>query len=95
MNIKDLHVNEKGVSAISLFNSERGKATALQILEGEILKEHISPIPALLICVTGKVVFQNEKGIKEILSPGDYIPIESNVKHWVEGITVSQLILIK
>ena len=43
----------------------------------------------------GEVIFENEKGIKEPLKSGDYINIEPMVKHWVDGIIESQLILIK
>lgn len=95
MNIKELHTQEKPVSATSLFKSELGNATALKILQGEKLKEHITKTPALLICMEGEVVFENEKGIKEILMSGDYVNIEPMVKHWVEGTIESQLILIK
>ncbi len=95
MNIKELHTQEKPVSATSLFKSEFGNATAIKILQGEKLKEHITKTPALLICMEGEVVFENEKGIKEILMSGDYVNIEPMVKHWVEGTIESQLILIK
>ncbi len=95
MNIKELHTQEKPVSAISLFKSEMGNATALKILKGEKLKEHITKTPALLICIEGEVIFENEKGFKETLMAGDYVNIEPMVKHWVEGTVKSQLILIK
>lgn len=95
MNIKELHTQEKSVSANSRFKSELGNATAIQILQGEKLKEHITKTPALLICIEGKAVFENEKGIKETLLSGDYVNIEPMVKHWVEAIIESQLILIK
>ena len=95
MNIKELHTQDKPVSAISLFKSELGNATAIKILQGEKLKEHITRTPALLICMEGEVIFENEKGIKETLMPGDYVHIEAMVKHWVEGTIESQLILIK
>ncbi len=95
MNIKELHTQEKPVSAISLFKSEMGNATAIKILKGEKLKEHITKTPALLICIEGEVIFENEKGIKERLRIGDYVNIEPMVKHWVEGTIESQLILIK
>lgn len=95
MNIKELHTQEKPVSATSLFKSELGNATAIKILQGEKLKEHTTKTAAILICLDGKVIFENEKGIKETLLSGDYINIEPMVKHWVEGTMESQLILIK
>ncbi len=95
MNIKELHTQAKPVSAVPLFKSEQGNATALQILQGELLKEHLTKVPALLICMDGKALFENEKGIKETLTPGDYVNIEPMVKHWITGLADSQLILIK
>ena len=95
MNIKELHTQEKPVSATSLFKSELGNATAIKILQGEKLKEHITKTPALLICLEGEVILENEKGIKTTLLTGDYVNIEPMVKHWVEGTIESQLILIK
>lgn len=95
MNIRQLHTQEKPVSAISIFESELGNATAIKILKDETLKEHITKIPALLICVEGEAIFENEKGFKETLKTGDYVNIEPMVKHWVEAKIESQLILIK
>lgn len=95
MNIKELHTQEKLVSATSLFKSELGNATAIKILQGGKLKEHITKTPALLVCMEGEVIFENEKGIKETLMSGDFVNIDPMVKHWVEGTIESQLILIK
>ncbi|MCU0359567.1 MAG: hypothetical protein MUF75_02430 [Bacteroidia bacterium] len=95
MNLKELHTQEKPVSAISIFNSELGNATAIQIMKGEILKEHTTKTPALLICITGEVIFENENALRETLKVGDFINIEPMVKHWVEGTIDSQLLLIK
>ena len=95
MNIKDLHTKLKPVSAIPHFKAEEGNVTAIQILNNQLLKEHTTKIPALLVCVTGEVVFENERGIKENLLPGDYVNIEPIIKHSVKGIEDSQLLLIK
>jgi quercetin dioxygenase-like cupin family protein len=95
MNIKELHREEKPVSVITLFKSELGSAASIKISRGEKLKEHITNTPALLICIEGEIIFENEKGIKEMLVTGDYVNIEPMVKHWVEGTMESQLILIK
>ena len=95
MNVKELHTQDKPVSATSLFKSELGNVTAIQILQGEKLKEHITKTPALLICIKGEAIFENENGIRESLKPGDYLNIEPMVKHWLEGIIESQLILIQ
>ena len=94
MNIKDLHSHEKSVSAIPLFKGE-GTVTALQILKEEILKEHTTKISALLVCIIGEVIFENENGIKEIMKSGDYVNIAPMVTHWVTGVIDSHLVLVK
>lgn len=95
MNIKELHTEQKAVSAVSLFKGENSLANAIQIQKNETLKEHITKIPALLICIEGDVVFENEKGEKFSLGKGDYVNIEPNVKHWVIANENSQLVLFK
>ena len=95
MNLKDLHQDTKSISTASLFKMTEGTVTSIQILANEQLKEHTTKVPALLTCVIGKVVFENEKGLKETLLSGDYVQIEPMVKHWINAVTTSQLILIK
>ena len=95
MNIKTLHKKEKSVSTKPLFKGEEGKVTALQILKNQQLKEHITKVPALLICLEGKVIFNNVQGAEEKLAPGDYVNIEPMVKHWVNAVEDSHLILFK
>ena len=97
MNIKDLHQTDKLVSTPSLWKSELGNTTAvaIKIEAGAQLSKHITKIPALLICIEGKAYFENEKGEKHELSAGDYVRIEPEVVHWVDGITTSQLVLVK
>ena len=95
MNIKDLHTKLKPVSAIPHFKAAEGNVTAIQILNNQLLKEHTTKMPALLVCVTGEVVNKKKKGIKENLLPGDYVHIEPMIQHSVKGIEDSQLLLIK
>ena len=95
MNIKDLHPKLKPVSAIPHFKAEEGNVTAIQILNNQLLKEHKTKTPALLVCVTGEVVFENERGIKENLLPGGYVNIEPMINHSLKGIQDSQLLLVR
>jgi quercetin dioxygenase-like cupin family protein len=95
MRINEHHPIDKAVSTKSFFKMEEGNATAIQILKNELLKEHITKIPALLLCVSGKVVFENELSQKETLQSGDYILITPMVKHWVQAEEDSQLVLLK
>ena len=95
MNIKSIHSEEKPVSAKKVFSTTEGTVTALQIKANGTLKEHLTSVPALLICVSGQAVFKNEHGVQQTLLSGDMVNIEPNVKHWVEGVQDSQLLLIK
>lgn len=97
MNIEGLHPKEKDkdTSLVPVFEGD-GVVSAMRILAGKTLKKHITKIPAFLICVTGGVVFRNERGMEQTLEPGDYIEIEPMVEHWVDGgATDSNLLLIK
>jgi quercetin dioxygenase-like cupin family protein len=95
MKIQTIHTEEKPISTKKIFSTTEGIVIALQIKEGSILKEHITTVPALLVCINGNAIFKNEKGISENLLSGDIVNIEPNVKHWVEGIASTQLLLIK
>ena len=95
MNIKAIHDDEKSVSAKPLFKGEVGNLTGIQILSNQQLKEHITKTSAFLVCIEGEVVFKNEQGIEETLLPGDYVRIEPMVKHWVDAVVDSNLLLFK
>jgi len=95
MKLNDLHVTSKAVSTSQLFKAIEGNTIALKILQNEQLKEHITKTPALLVCIDGNVIFENENGKKEVMTNGDYILIEANVKHWVNATLDSNLLLIK
>ncbi len=95
MNVKDVHIEDKPVSAIALFRGGQGGATAIRIMHGQMLKEHVTQVPAFLLCIEGNALFENENGIRETLMPGDFISIEPMIKHWVNGVTDVQLILFK
>ena len=95
MNLKDLHKDTLGVQTNMMFPATDGKVISLQILKNSQLKEHITNVPALLICVTGNATYEDEKGNVANLFSGDFVKIEPNVKHWVNGIENSNLLLIK
>lgn len=94
MNLKNLHIENKAVQTNVLFEPTE-KVISMQISKGEQLKEHTTKIPALLVCVSGNAVFNNENKIVVHLKSGDYVFIETNVKHWVNAIEESNFLLIK
>lgn len=94
MNLNNLHTEKKGVQTSVLFEPKE-KVISMQIAKGEGLKEHITKVPALLVCVSGNAIFNNENGLVVNLKSGDYLLIEENIKHWVNANEESNFLLIK
>ena len=95
MNLKDLHTEDKPVQTKVVFEPTESKVISLQIASGGQLKEHITKVPALLVCVSGDAVFQDANGKSIDLKSGDYVNIEANVKHWVDANEDSNFLVIK
>lgn len=95
MNLQAIHDEARELSAKSVFKTPQSSVTAIQISENGLLKEHLTKTPALLLCVIGSVTYEDEKGNKVGLKPGDFYEIEPMIKHWVRGNKISQLVLIK
>ncbi len=95
MNLYDLHERNKSVSAINFFNEGKGTAVSIHIRRGEELKKHITKIPAILLCIKGRVTYNDENDHCIELLDGDYHHISPDVPHWVKGISDSLLVLIK
>ncbi len=94
-NIQKSNPLTKEVSAVALFKGKEGVTKSIHLSKGSELSKHQSKTPALLMCIIGEVIFQNEKGIKDTLKPGDYLTIEPYVEHWINSLTDSTLLLIK
>ncbi|WP_456438248.1 hypothetical protein [Psychroserpens sp.] len=94
MNLKKLHKADKSVQIELIKTVEEGKVISLQIEKDEILKEHISKVPAILICISGKAIYK-EKSREIALKNGAYVFIEPNVKHQVIASKKSNFILVK
>ena len=95
MNLINLHSSDKPVQTQVLFEPTENKVIALQIAKNEQLKEHVTKVPALLVCINGDVTFSNENGEKVHLKSGDFIKIPVDVKHWVDAHELSNFLLIK
>lgn len=95
MILKNLHTENKPVQTQLLFEPKDAKVISLQIAKGETLKEHISKIPALLVCISGNAVFTDDKGTVVNLNSGTYVMIEENVKHAVKAFDESNFLLMK
>ena len=95
MILKNLHTENTAVQTQLLFEPNDKKVVSLQIAKGETLKEHVSKIPAVLVCISGNAVFTDEKGTVINLNSGVYVMIEVNIKHEVKAIEESNFLLIK
>lgn len=95
MKLSDLHTSDKSVSASPFLKDGAGTVMAIQLRAGGHLKEHTTPIPATLVCVSGSVKYMDEKGQTVTLSSGEYHSITPDVKHHLDGLEDAQLLLIK
>lgn len=95
MNLKNLHTENKAVQTHLLFQPTEAKVVSLQIKKKEQLAEHVSKVPALLVCVSGKATYSDETGLKILLTNGDYVAIKQDVKHWIDAQEESNFLLIK
>ena len=94
MNLKDLHTEQKAVQTNAIFIPTE-KVISLQIAADEQLKQHITKIPALLVCISGNAIYGDENEQKISLHSGDYVNIQPNVKHWINATDTSNFLLIK
>lgn len=94
MNLKDVFAESKPLQTKRMFTPTES-VTTIQLMASAQLKEHTTKVPAFLVCVTGYVIFENEKGVKEKLFSGEFIHIEPEVKHWLDALSDSLLLLIK
>lgn len=95
MNLTTFHNSEKPLSAKQLFDASEGKVVAIHLKKDGELKEHITKVPALLLCVKGEIIYEDEQKEKVVLRSGDYFMIETDVKHWLVANEDSEAILTK
>lgn len=95
MHLNSNFTEKKPLQTKKIFSPTEGSVISIKLEANAEMKEHTTKTPALLMGIIGEVVFENEKGIKEMIGPGDYVEIEPDVKHWLFAKTDSNLILIK
>lgn len=93
--ISSLFDGEKPLQTKKLFVAGNTTVIAIRISRGGQLKEHITPDPAILICLNGTTNYADKNGKKVRLGPGDFVHIEPDVRHWLDGISDSELILVR
>ena len=94
MSLQDLFTDKKRLQTKKIFTATEGVILIQVKTDGE-LKEHVTKVPAFLICISGEVILENERGVSEKLLMGDFVNIEPGLKHWLKGISDCNLLLIK
>ncbi len=95
MHLSDNHLHAKNISSKLIFTASTGKVMSIHMTEDSLLAEHTSPVHALLMCVVGKVSYDDQSGKNIQLTNGEYVEIEPQIVHRVTAHTDSQLLLIR
>ena len=97
MKLSDLLVSDKaGPVFRPLFKAQNGRLTAIHLLKGEVIKEHKSPVPAMLLVLEGVVVYkQLVDGLEHQLSATEYTEIPPDMIHQVTAEADAYCILIQ
>jgi hypothetical protein len=94
MKLQELHPKEKDISANVIFKDEERVTKSIHLSKGAELSKHQSKTPALLICKVAKILFENEKGVKETRIQSNFVNIQPQVNHCLTSVTNSDLLLI-
>lgn len=93
--LNSLHTEDKALSVKVFFKGEEGVTRSLHLKKDGLLPEHTTSTPAILVCVVGKAIYEDENGYKTTLESGSFQNIQPDIKHWVKGLEDSQLLLMK
>ena len=79
-----------------LFKAQNGRLTAIHLRKGEVIKEHKSPVPAMLLVLEGVVVYkQLVDGLEHRLNASEYTEIPPDTTHQVTAETDAYCILVQ
>lgn len=97
MKLSDLLVSDKaGPVFRPLFKAQNGRLTAIHLLKGEIIKEHKSPVPAMLLVLEGSVLYEQPgEKITRPLAALEYTDIPPNTIHQITAETDAYCILVQ
>jgi quercetin dioxygenase-like cupin family protein len=89
-----LQLSDVKPAVLQIKNTEKSNVIAIGLKKDQVLKKHISPIPALLVVLKGSIIFEME-GSRTELKEFSTFEIPVNVLHEVTGITDSIFLVIK
>ena len=95
MELKDLHESNGALSVIPIKKNGEGTLIAIHLEEGGELKKHKTAVPAVLVCTTGKVVYETIDGEREILFAGHFVNIPPDIEHLLIAEEAADLVLMK
>ncbi len=97
MKLSELLLSEKaGPVFRPLFKAQNGRLTAIRLRKGEVIKEHKSPVPAMLLVLEGVVVYEQPgDAVLHRLSALEYTDIPAEKVHQVVAETDAYCILIQ
>ena len=97
MKLSELLVSDKvGPVFRPLFKAQNGRLTAINLRKGEVIKEHKSPVPAMLLVLEGAVVYkQLVDGTEHRLSALEYTEIPPDVIHQVTAEVDAYCVLVQ
>lgn len=95
MNIfQDLVFNEEKPSVLTIRNTDRINVIAIGLRAGQVLKKHVTPFPALLVVLKGRISFDMEGVQTEVPLSGTF-DIPANVQHEVTALEESIFMVTK
>lgn len=95
MNIfADLQFNEEKPSVLTIRNTDRINVIAIGLKAGQVLKKHITPFPALLVVLKGRISFDMEGVQTEVPLSGTF-DIPASVPHEVMALEESIFMVTK
>ena len=79
-----------------LFKAQHGRLTAIRLRKGEVIKEHKSPVPAMLVVLEGAILYEQPgAGIVRPLWALEYTEIPPDTIHQVTAEDDAYCILIQ
>lgn len=92
--LASLQFNEERPSVLALSNSDRQQTIAIALVQGQILKKHISATPAMIIVLKGRILFETEEE-STVVEEMNTFQIPPSVPHEVTGLEKTIFLLIK
>jgi quercetin dioxygenase-like cupin family protein len=95
MNLREtLKFTDEKPAVLQIRNTDKTQILTIGLKKGQVLKKHVSSIPALLIVLEGIISFEMEEDIMNIEALSTFeIPV--NIAHSVTGIEESIFLVIK